>query len=114
MLCAGLRSGSSRRFRSATLPREDFLESTCDTEANQEESAAGRARAIAMTTGAYLVGTPPPFDGIAELLFDDEPSLEKASASPEIEAATADNENFLDEERLQAFVVEEVLISTGD
>jgi len=45
-------------------------------------------------------GTPPPFDGLAELWFDDEASLEKAMATPEVGAAIADNRDFLDEERL--------------
>ena len=55
-------------------------------------------------------GSPPPFDGLAELWFDDESSLERAMASPEIEAATADNKNFLDEKRLEIFVAEEASI----
>ena len=47
---------------------------------------------------------------LAELWFDDEPSLARAMGSSEIAAATADNRNFLNEERLQIFVAEETPI----
>jgi uncharacterized protein (TIGR02118 family) len=92
---------------------EDFRRYWRETHAPIAARIPGLRRYVQNFVDASLVGTPPSFDGIAELVFDDEASLERAMASPEIEAATADNKNFLDEERLQAFVVEEVPISSG-
>jgi hypothetical protein len=37
-------------------------------------------------------------------------SLQRALASPEAQAAMADSENFLDVERIQTFIVEEVTV----
>ena len=55
-------------------------------------------------------GSLPPCDGFAELWFDDLESLNRALTSPEGQAAMVDSENFLDVERIQTFVVEEVTI----
>ncbi len=55
-------------------------------------------------------GTPAPYDGFAELWFDDVASLEQAMASPEGQAVVADTENFLDVARMHAFGVDEVAI----
>lgn len=60
--------------------------------------------------GATLDGSPLPFDGIAEMWFDDMTSLQEALVSPAGLAALADSENFLDVERVQTFVVEEVSV----
>jgi uncharacterized protein (TIGR02118 family) len=57
---------------------------------------------------ATLDGSPPAYDGFAELWFDDMESLQQALASPESQAAMADSENFLDMERIQTLIVEEV------
>ncbi len=56
-------------------------------------------------------GTPASFDGVAELWFDDETSIEQVMASPEIQAAVADNENFLDVTRIEVLIVDEVTIT---
>ena len=93
---------------------EDFRRYWRETHGPIAAKIPGLRKYIQNYVNASLVGDPPPFDGIGELSFDDEPSLERAMASPEIAAATADNKNFLDEERLQAFVVEEVPIISGD
>ncbi len=59
-------------------------------------------------------GLPPPYDGFAEIWFDDVASYERAMASPEAQIMNADIANFVDLERLQAFFVEEVTIIPGD
>ena len=55
-------------------------------------------------------GSSPPYDGFAELWFDNVASLEQALASPEGQAVLADTENFIDLERMQTFSVDEVTI----
>jgi uncharacterized protein (TIGR02118 family) len=47
------------------------------------------------------------FDGIAELWFDDMTALEAARRSPQWQASTADEANFVDESRTAIFVTEE-------
>ena len=51
-----------------------------------------------------------PYDGFAEVWFDDQEAFEHAMATPEAKAAIADLPNFLDAERLQSFVVDEINI----
>jgi uncharacterized protein (TIGR02118 family) len=51
--------------------------------------------------------TPPDFDGMAELWFDDLAALEAARRSPEWRTSTADEVNFIDGTRTAVFVTEE-------
>ena len=60
--------------------------------------------------GATLDGSPLPYDGYSELWFDDMESLQRALTSSEGRAAMADSANFLDVERIQTFIVEEVTV----
>ena len=53
-------------------------------------------------------GTPPPYDGFAEMWFDNRESMEQALASPEGQATIGDTANFLDTLRMQSFIVDEV------
>ncbi len=55
-------------------------------------------------------GTPPVYDGFAELWWDDAEAMEQSMASAEGQAAVADGDNFLDTERIQTFTVDEVKI----
>jgi uncharacterized protein (TIGR02118 family) len=50
---------------------------------------------------------PPPFDGMAELWFDDLAALEAARRSPEWRASSADEANFIDGSRTAIFLTEE-------
>ena len=93
------------------MDTEDFRRYWRETHGPIAARIPGLRKYTQVYANASPDGTPPPFDGFAELWFDDEPSLERAMASPEIEAASADNKNFLDEERLQIFVAEEVAIN---
>lgn len=49
----------------------------------------------------------PRFDGVAELWFDDMAALEAARRSPEWQASTADEVNFIDHTRTALFLTEE-------
>jgi len=60
--------------------------------------------------GITLDGSPLPCDGIAEMWFDDMESLQRALTSPAGQAALLDSENFLDVERIQTFVVDEMSV----
>jgi len=52
----------------------------------------------------------PAFDGMAELWFDDADALLAARQSPEWEASTDDEANFIDHSRVAYFVKEEHVI----
>jgi uncharacterized protein (TIGR02118 family) len=52
----------------------------------------------------------PDYDGAAELWFDDMAALLAARATPEWEASTADEANFIDHSRVAYFVSEEHVI----
>jgi uncharacterized protein (TIGR02118 family) len=52
----------------------------------------------------------PDFDGLAELWFDDVEALLAARQSPEWEASSEDEANFIDHKRVAYFVSEEHLI----
>jgi len=56
------------------------------------------------------IGSAAPYDGFAEVWFDDQKAFEHAMATPEANAAIADLPNFLDAERMQSFVVDEINI----
>jgi len=47
------------------------------------------------------------FDGMAELWFDDLATLEAARRSPEWQASSADETNFIDHTRTALFITEE-------
>ncbi len=51
--------------------------------------------------------SPPPFDGMAELWFDDLAALEAARRSPEWRASSADEAHFIDATRTALFLTEE-------
>lgn len=51
--------------------------------------------------------SPPAYDGMAELWFDDIAALEAARRSPEWRASSADEVNFIDATRTALFLTEE-------
>ena len=55
----------------------------------------------------YARDNPPPYDGAAELWFDDIDALRAATRSPEVEAAREDERNFIDHSRVALFITEE-------
>ncbi len=56
----------------------------------------------------HAVADGAPFDGFAEMWFDDTPSMQAALASPESAAAGSDAPNFI--EKTQLMFVEEVVM----
>ncbi|TAK63143.1 MAG: EthD family reductase [Dehalococcoidia bacterium] len=53
----------------------------------------------------------PPYDGAAELWFDDLDAMRAAMQSPELKAALEDEKNFIDHSRVASFVtVEKVVV----
>jgi uncharacterized protein (TIGR02118 family) len=52
-------------------------------------------------------GSPPLYDGVAEMWYDDAESLERAMASPEGQAAQVDAEKCMDIKRLVVMIVEQ-------
>ena len=52
-------------------------------------------------------GQSPPFDGAAELWFDDLDAMRAAMQSPELKAALEDEKNFIDHTRVASFVTVE-------
>lgn len=61
-------------------------------------------------TTLYAGDTPPAYDGVAELWFDDFDALRSALASPEVAAAREDERNFIDHRRALAIVTEEHVV----
>jgi uncharacterized protein (TIGR02118 family) len=55
----------------------------------------------------YAGTNAPPYDGAAELWWDDLDAMRAAMASPELEAAREDEKNFIDHANVAFFVTEE-------
>jgi len=55
----------------------------------------------------YAGDRDPPYDGAAELWFDDLESFRRAAGSPEVAAAREDERNFIDHSRVALIVTEE-------
>lgn len=60
----------------------------------------------------HIIGTPdgstPAYDGLSEVWFDSNEAFEQASATPEAQAAIGDLPNFIDIDRVQTFIVDEI------
>ena len=57
---------------------------------------------------------PPPYDGAAELWFDDDDALREAMRTPETAAALEDEKNFIDHSRVASFITtENVVVAEG-
>jgi len=55
----------------------------------------------------YAGERPPPYDGVAELWFDDLEAFRQASRTPEVAAAVEDERNFIDHSRVALIMAEE-------
>ena len=96
--------------RRSGMDLDDFRRYWRDEHSQIGSALPGLRKYVQNHSGASLDGSPLPCDGFAELWFDDMESLNAALTSPEGLAALADSENFLDVERIQTFVVEEITI----
>ncbi len=63
---------------------------------------------------SYAGENAPAYDGAAELWFDDEGGLQRAMASPERQAATEDERNFIDHSKVFFIVTRENVVVSGD
>lgn len=89
---------------------DDFRRYWRDEHSGVGSALPGLRKYVQNHVASTLDGSLPPCDGFAELWFDDMESLNRALTSPQGQAAMVDSENFLDVERIQTFVVEEVTI----
>ena len=58
----------------------------------------------------YSADRTPPYDGAAELWFDDMESMRQAFASPEVRTAMDDEHHFIDHTRVALFFTEETVV----
>jgi len=61
----------------------------------------------------YRRTTPPPFDGVEEVRFDSIAELTAMETTPAVMSAMDDLSNFIDTERLERIVTEEIVIKQG-
>ena len=94
--------------RKPQLSREEFIRYWADVHGPIGARIPGlRSLVQSYALPAPGDGRPGAFDGMAELWFDDLAALLEARRSPEWEASTADEANFVDPGRSAAFVTEE-------
>ena len=88
---------------------EDFRRYWCETHAPIAARIPGVRRYVQCHTlpELYDRDTPPPYDGAAELWFDDLDALRAATRSPEVAAAREDERNFIDHSRVALVITEE-------
>ncbi len=92
----------------ADMDAQDFRRYWRETQGAISAKIPGVRKYIQNHTIAAPNGGTPPYDGFAEMWFDNREALEQAMASPEAQAAIADLPNFLDAERMQSFIVDEI------
>lgn len=97
--------------RRPDMTAEEFRRYWREVHAPIGTALPGLRRYVQNHVSATLDGLPAPYDGFAELWFDDMSSLEQALASPESQAAMSDSANFLDMERIGMLIVEEIVLT---
>jgi uncharacterized protein (TIGR02118 family) len=94
----------------ADMSREEFVGYWREVHAPLAEGMEGvRRYVINPTLEAFAMGEPP-FDGVAELWFDDAAAGRRAFASPVGVATTQDVANFCQPEKTQIVIAEEIPI----
>ncbi len=96
--------------RRPDMEAEDFRRYWKETHAPIAAKLPGLRKYVQNYFAAAPDGPPPMYDGFAELWWDDAEAMEQSLASAEGQATLADVDNFLDAERLQTFIAEEVKI----
>jgi uncharacterized protein (TIGR02118 family) len=92
------------------MSREEFVRYWREVHAPMAEGMEGLRRyAINPTLEAFAMGEPP-FDGVAELWFDDAAAARAAFASPVGVATTQDVAKFARPEKTQIVIAEEIAI----
>ncbi len=92
------------------MSREEFVRYWREVHAPMAQRMEGvRRYVINPTREAFAMGEPP-FDGVAELWFDDAAAARAAFASPAGVATTQDIQKFAQEDKLQVVIAEEMTI----
>jgi len=93
---------------------DDFTAYWRTTHADAVKRVSGIRRYVQSQTIAsgYRKGQPP-YDGIAEIWYDDIATARRAAATPEAAEALKDDDNFLDMKRFASIVTDEVVQLDG-
>ncbi len=90
------------------LDAEEFRRHWRETQGLLGAKIPGTRKYVQNHTIATPDGGTPAYDGFAEVWFDNQEVFEQGMATPEAQAAIADLPNFLDTERMQSLLVDEV------
>ena len=96
--------------KKADMDAHEFRRHWRETQGMLGAKIPGTRKYVQNHTVASLDGGPLPYDGFAEVWFDNQEALEWAMATPEAQAAIADLPNFLDTKRMESFIVDEITI----
>jgi len=94
--------------RRADLSAEEFSKYWRESHSAIAKTLPGLRKYIQNHAEPAADGTNPPFDGFAEMWFDDVEALNAALATEAGNATVADTENFIDLDSMLTFSVEEV------
>ncbi|HEY1850989.1 MAG TPA: EthD domain-containing protein [Candidatus Binataceae bacterium] len=100
--------------RKPGMSLDDFTAYWRTTHADAVKRVSGIRRYVQSQTIAsgYRKGQPP-YDGIAEIWYDDIATARRAAATPEAAEALKDDDNFLDMKRFASIITDEVVSSTA-
>ena len=93
-------------YRRAGMDAEEFQRYWREIHAPIASKIPGLRKYVQNHSTRAPDGTNPPYDGVAEMWFEDATSFD----TPEFEATVADAANFLDPDRSQGFGVDELEI----
>lgn len=96
--------------KKAGMDADEFRRHWRDTQGGLGAKIPGTRKYVQNHTVASLDGAAFPYDGFAEVWFDNREAFERAMATPQAQEAIADLPNFLDMKRMQSFIVEEISI----
>ena len=91
--------------RRPEMEPQNFRRYWKDTHAPIAARLPGLRKYVQNHSAAAPDGTPPTYDGFAEMWRDDAQAMEQSLASPEGQAALADAGKFIDLERMETFSV---------
>lgn len=96
--------------KKAGMESNDFRRHWRETQGSLAAKIPGMRKYVQRHIVATPDGSHPSLDGFAEVWFDDREAFDRAMATPEAKAATDDLANFLDPNRVETLIVEEVHI----
>ena len=92
------------------LDRDEFRKYWGETHSEIAKKTPGVRKYIQHHAVPGPDGEDPPYDGFAEMWWDDAASMQAALETPEGKATLADTQNFLDLDRQQVFTVEQITV----